>query len=115
MRGGVGIQPVTFDVLMVKDLAGKFSGRSTFIKAVEDVVSRFYEVAGQNLQSWIPKAPKVSKKEEDEAPDLVERETITVPKAETPLTIPHISDTTTSEEGTDEMGLGYSWERNKPS
>ena len=67
-----------FDVMMVRDLAGKFSGRSTFIKAVEDVVSRFYEVAGQNLQSWIPKAPKVSKEEEGEAPDLGERETSTV-------------------------------------
>jgi len=74
----VGIQPVAFDVTMVRDLAGKFSGRSTFIKAVEDVVSRFYEVAGQNLQSWVPRAPKVSKEEEAEAPDLGERETITV-------------------------------------
>lgn len=78
LSGGVGIQPVAFDVLMVRDLVGKFSGRSTFIKAVEDVVSRFYEVAGQNLQSWTPKAPKVSKDKEGEAPDLGERETITV-------------------------------------
>ena len=78
LNGGVEIQPVAFEVIMVKDLAGKFSGRSTFIKAVENVVSRFYEVAGQNLQSWTPKAPKVSKEKEDEAPDLGERETIAV-------------------------------------
>ena len=74
------IQPVAFEIRMVQDLAGKFSGRSTFIKAVEDVVSRFYEVAGQNLQSWTPKAPKISHKKEGEAPDLGEKETITVTK-----------------------------------
>lgn len=58
---GTQIQPVAFDVILSCDLATKFSGRSTFIQAVEESVKQFYISAGQYLQPWTPPAPKVEK------------------------------------------------------
>lgn len=67
---GSSIIPLAFDIVMSRDLAGKFSGRSTFITAIEETVSKFYEVAGQNLQSWSPAAPKVKKEPNEDVESL---------------------------------------------
>ena len=55
---GTEIQPNAFEVMIVKDLAGKFSGRSTFIQSIEATVTLFYEAVGQNLKAWTPSASK---------------------------------------------------------
>lgn len=67
VREGNQIQPVAFDIILSRDLAGKFSGRNTFIQVVEETVKDFYEFAGQNLEAWSPPAPKIKKEKRTEA------------------------------------------------
>lgn len=67
---GTSITPLSFDIVMSRDLAGKFSGRKTFITAIEDTVTEFYETAGQNLQAWAPSAPKVKKEPSEDVESL---------------------------------------------
>jgi len=69
LNEGMDIQPVAFDVVMVRDLAGKFSGRKTFIQEVKTVVKRFYDEAGEHLQQWVPSAPKVKKSKVNDVVD----------------------------------------------
>lgn len=52
------LAPKHLEVIMVRDLAGKFSGIKTFIEGVEAVVPRFYEQVGQHLRAWVPPPPK---------------------------------------------------------
>lgn len=73
---GTHIQPVAFDVTLSRDIAGKFSGRNTFIEAVEETVTQFYEIAGQNLQAWAPPAPKVKKEKHDDIHDIGDEDTV---------------------------------------
>jgi hypothetical protein len=54
------VEPAVFEVFLVVDVGGKFSGSKTFIDAVEDVVPRFYEEAGQYLREWVPPPPTIS-------------------------------------------------------
>lgn len=60
------VPPVAFVVLRTIDLAGKFSGVSTFVEEAEKLLPSFYHDIGQLLQSWKPLPPKVitSKPEE---------------------------------------------------
>lgn len=60
---GAGSLPSSFTVLMVKDLAGKFSGSRTFIEELERFVPTFYENVGQYLQTYVVKPPKPRKVE----------------------------------------------------
>ncbi len=53
---------VGFEVMMVRDLAGKFGGRKTFIEILESIVPEFYEQVGQHLRSWVPPPPKLKAK-----------------------------------------------------
>ena len=53
--------PTQFDVLLVRDLAGKFSGSRTFIESLEDAVFEFYNRVGQNLKAYVAPAPAVKK------------------------------------------------------
>ncbi len=73
---GGQIQPVAFDVILSRDLAGRFSGRNTFIQAVEETVEEFYIAVGQNLEAWTPPAPKVKKEKHDDIHNLDEPETV---------------------------------------
>lgn len=52
------LAPHRLDVLLVRDLAGKFSGRKTFIDHVESVVPDYYKQVGQHLRPWVPPPPK---------------------------------------------------------
>ena len=54
--------PVAFEVVMVKDLAGRFSGRRTFIEDVEAIVPEFYKEVGEHLRAWVPPPPKYDAK-----------------------------------------------------
>ena len=53
--------PHSFEVLLVRNIAGKFSGSKTFIEHLEEAVPAFYEQVGQHLRAWQPPAPKISK------------------------------------------------------
>lgn len=62
---GAGALPSSFTVLMVKDLAGKFSGSRTFIEELEKFVPTFYANVGQYLQTYVVKPPKPRETEVD--------------------------------------------------
>jgi|AntRauTorcE11897_2_1112592.scaffolds.fasta_scaffold02731_2 hypothetical protein len=70
------IQPIAFEVMMIRDVAGKFSGRNTFIETAENTVTSFYEIAGQNLQSWTPAAPKIKKDKPEGLPKVGHQESV---------------------------------------
>lgn len=61
--------PQHFEVIMVRDLAGKFSGPRTFVEQLESAVPDYYEQVGQHLRAWIPPPPKIveTKPEQTEA------------------------------------------------
>lgn len=52
------LTPRAFEVLMVKDLAGKFSGARSFVEHLERIVPEFYDQVGQHLRAWRPAPPK---------------------------------------------------------
>lgn len=51
--------PSSFKVMMVRDIAGRFSGNKTFVEELERLVPDFYENVGQHLQAFQPKPPQV--------------------------------------------------------
>ena len=53
------VVPRSFDILVVRDMAGKFSGSGTFILGLEEAVPAFYEQVGEYLKAWQPSAPKI--------------------------------------------------------
>lgn len=71
-----GALPTSFDVLLIRDLAGKFSGRKTFLEEVEAALPYFYEQVGQHLRPYVAKPPKVAKgpdgKSEGDTDDVAE-------------------------------------------
>ena len=52
------LAPRKFSVKFIHNAAGKFSGRRTFIEAVEECVQHFYREVGQHLRAWVPIPPK---------------------------------------------------------
>ncbi len=48
-----------FEVVVVTDPAGRFSGRSTFIEDLEKTIPSFYDRVGQNLHKWVPSPPTI--------------------------------------------------------
>ena len=52
------MSPRAFEVAMIRDLAGKFSGSRNFIEHLEGAVPVFYEQVGQYLKQWHPAPPK---------------------------------------------------------
>lgn len=51
--------PSSFRIMMVRDIAGRFSGNKTFVEELERLVPEFYENIGQHLQAFQPKPPQV--------------------------------------------------------
>jgi hypothetical protein len=67
LEAGKGkLVPWAFEVVVVRDLAGKFAGSKTFIEALEDMVPHFYDQVGQHLRAWVPPPPKFEPKEQHE-------------------------------------------------
>lgn len=54
-----GMAATSFEVLLVKQLAGRFGQRRNFISDLESAVPEFYERVGQHLRAWQPSAPKL--------------------------------------------------------
>ena len=80
-EGIQGSLPSRFEVLMVRDLAGRFSGRQTFIDDVEAAVPEYYDRVGQHLRAWTPPPPPIEKR------DPIGRDT-SRPEAERPSAPP---------------------------
>lgn len=54
-----GMVASSFEVLLVKNLAGRFGQRRNFVSDLEAAVPEFYEQVGQHLRAWQPPAPKL--------------------------------------------------------
>lgn len=67
--GNQTLVPTQFSVLLVKDLAGKFSGSKTFIEHLEEAVPQFYEQVGQHLRAYVEPPPRVRKESRDAESD----------------------------------------------
>ncbi|MDO9468751.1 MAG: hypothetical protein Q7J36_15740 [Thiobacillus sp.] len=65
------VLPTSFKVMMVRDIAGRFSGNRTFIEELEKLVPEFYENVGQHLEAFRPKPPQIKpdKPVEEVVPD----------------------------------------------
>ncbi|MFB9726826.1 hypothetical protein [Haloechinothrix salitolerans] len=61
--------PTSFEVLLVQDLAGKFSGSRTFIELLEGAVPTFYERVGERLRPYITPPPKLQRQQAESADD----------------------------------------------
>ncbi len=64
--------PTSFEVAMIRDLAGRFSGRRTFIEDLEKLIPEFYNFIGQNLRPWVPPPPSIDKRDPIQDTDIVE-------------------------------------------
>lgn len=53
------LSPTRFQVMLVRDLAGKFSGSKTFLDCLNSAVKDYYREAGEHLRLWVPPAPKL--------------------------------------------------------
>ena len=58
-----GALPTRFEVAMVRDLAGRFSGRKTFIEDVGTAVPEYYDRVGQHLRAWTPPPPPIDERD----------------------------------------------------
>lgn len=58
-----GMVPTGFEVIMIGDIAGRFSGRRTFIEDLEKMVPKFYDQIGQHLRPWAPPPPSIDKED----------------------------------------------------
>lgn len=58
-----GAVPTAFEIVVITDLAGRFSGRSTFIEELEKAIPEFYDRIGQNLRTWVPPPPSIEKRD----------------------------------------------------
>jgi hypothetical protein len=65
---------LSFEILLVRDIGGKFAQRRNFISELEATVPEFYEQVGQYLKGWVASAPRL--KEDRGEPDTVSTEAI---------------------------------------
>ncbi|RMB12664.1 hypothetical protein [Eilatimonas milleporae] len=59
------LAPSRFQVVLVRDLAGKFSGAKTFLDGMNLAITDFYRAAGEHLKPWTPTAPKMPVKDDN--------------------------------------------------
>ena len=69
------LAPRKFSVKFIHNVAGKFSGRRTFIEAVEECIPHFYREVGQHLRAWVPTPPKSPPEPQKDASELIVPET----------------------------------------
>lgn len=51
--------PTSFEVAIVRDVAGRFSRRKAFVQDLEKLIPTFYDQVGQRLRSWRPPPPRI--------------------------------------------------------
>lgn len=84
-----------FEVIMIRDLAGKFGGRRTFIEMLESMVLAFYEKIGQHLRVWVPPPPKLEPEPRgDTEEDTGKPKTVHAPETDSakPSSLPLVDD-----------------------
>ncbi len=65
--------PSQLEVILVRDLAGKFIGSKTFIEQLEEAVPYFYDQVGQHLRAYVVPPPRLRKEDSSTEPEpLVE-------------------------------------------
>jgi hypothetical protein len=69
LHGNESMAPVSFDVLLVKDIASKFSGSRTFIEHLETIVPHFYSEVGERLRPYVPPPPRLQDAKQSEEDD----------------------------------------------
>lgn len=52
--------PTAFEIIVSRDLAGRFKGAQTFVQDTQGMLLDFYERVGQHLREWVAPPPKVS-------------------------------------------------------
>ncbi|NED97346.1 hypothetical protein G1H11_18780 [Phytoactinopolyspora alkaliphila] len=57
------LAPTQFEVLLIRDLAGKFSGSRTFVELLEEAVPHFYEQVGERVRGYVAPPPKLRRAE----------------------------------------------------
>ena len=62
----------SFEIVIINDLAGRFSGRRTFIEDLERLIPEFYDRIGQHLRPWIPPPPPIEKRSPIKGSDVIE-------------------------------------------
>ena len=67
-----GMAPTSFEIVMIGDIAGRFSGRRTFIEDLEKLIPEFYDEIGQHLRPWAPPPPSIDKDDTIQQPDTAE-------------------------------------------
>ncbi|HEX2256781.1 MAG TPA: hypothetical protein VHG92_08805 [Afifellaceae bacterium] len=78
------LAPTSFEILLVRDLGGKFGQRRNFISELERAVPDFYEQVGQHLKAWQAPAPKV--RDEKQEPSEITTEALREEADEVALT-----------------------------
>ena len=73
------LAPRKFSIKLIRHAAGKFSGRRTFIEAVEECVPYFYREVGQHLRAWVPAPPKSPPESQKEVSETTRNEEKTEP------------------------------------
>ena len=53
--------PTRFEIRMIADVAGRFSGRRTFIEDLEKLAPKFYDQVGQHLRAWVEPPPPIDR------------------------------------------------------
>jgi hypothetical protein len=56
---GSNVMPTSLEVCRVIDLGARFKGAMAFVEDVSRVIPSFYQDAGQQLSSWVAKAPAI--------------------------------------------------------
>lgn len=69
-----GMAPKGFEVAMIRSIAGRFSGRRTFIEDLEKIIPEFYDKIGQHLRPWTPPPPSIDKEDAIQADDTSQLE-----------------------------------------
>ena len=65
--------PSSFEVVVNRDLVGRYSGRRTFIEDLEALVPDYYERIGQKLRQWVPPPLSIDKRDPIENTDNHDR------------------------------------------
>jgi predicted nucleic acid-binding protein len=67
--------PPVEEVLLIRDIAGKFSGTKTFIENLEAAVPYFYSQVGEHMRAYVPPPPRLLGQRHakaDDADEIVE-------------------------------------------
>lgn len=54
------LPPIAFEIILTRDLAGRFKGAQTFVQDGKAVLLDFYTIIGQHLREWVAAPPKLT-------------------------------------------------------